>query len=76
MIRQEFIVVRPASEQSLSYFVQCLDGKASHRKYIVIDRGDGLNSESRKFVGCAVERGDGIELAERDFSGGMNCECS
>jgi hypothetical protein len=44
------------------------DALAAGISPIVIDRGNGLNSETREFAVCAVEQGYKVELAEPDSS--------
>jgi hypothetical protein len=63
---RNFISVRPDSEQSLSYFIECGESKASHPEHIVIVCGEGLNSETREFADCSVEPGYSPESAEPD----------
>jgi hypothetical protein len=42
------------------------DALAAGISPIVIDRGNGLNSETREFAVCAIEGGYNVELAEPD----------
>ena len=42
------------------------DAIAAEVSPIVIDRGNGLNPETREFASCAVEHGYRVELAEPD----------
>ena len=56
----------PAARQwNLSRMLESIAASVSP---IVIDRGKGLNSETREFAACAVEHGCAVELAEPDSS--------
>ena len=49
-------------------FARFREAVASEMSPIVVDRGNGLNPETREYAVYAVERGYRVELAEPDSS--------
>jgi hypothetical protein len=72
---RNFISVRPDSEQSLSYFIERGESKASHPEHIVIVRGEGLNLRLANSPAVPWSLVTVFNSPNLIFHVGMNCEC-